>query len=176
MPTRWPRPARQQPPRSPLRRLPRQQAPGTARWASSFDDLPLGPPRALRLPSRLTLTSVKPALGPATGSASSWPDSQGGCREPLVSAPFAAGLVLLHHARGVAPPRPARDALAVGPGPDIAAARPARGRAARPPGLASPGLAGVLDERRQLLPEGGGVLGGQIDLIRRPAEGEPDGL
>jgi len=27
---------------------------------------------------------------------------------------------------------------------------PARGRAARPPGLASPGLAVVLDERRQL--------------------------
>jgi hypothetical protein len=53
---------------------------------------------------------------------------------------------------------------------------PARGRAARPPGLASPGLAGVLDERRQLLPEGLGVLGGQIDLILRPAEGEVDGL
>ena len=52
---------------------------------------------------------------------------------------------------------------------------PTRGRAARPPGLASPGPAGMFDERRQLLPVGLGVLGGQIDLILRRAEGEVDG-
>jgi hypothetical protein len=52
----------------------------------------------------------------------------------------------------------------------------ARGCAARPPGLASPRAAGVFEERRQRLPEGGDVRGRQIDLTRRPAEGEPDRL
>ncbi len=66
-----------------------------------------------------------------------------------------------------------RDALGFGPRPDITAARPARGGAAR---LAAPGFAGVLDEGRQLLAERGGILGAQVDLILRPAEGEPHGL
>src|SRR5690349_2111823 len=54
--------------------------------------------------------------------------------EPLGSASFGGGLVLLHHAGRDTPARTDRDAVIVGPGPDIAAARPARRRAARPPG------------------------------------------
>ena len=122
--------------------------------------------RTRRQPGRETPGLAQACARLATRAASS----------PLVSALFGGGLVLLHHAGGDTPTRTDRDAVVVGPGPDIAAALPARGSAARPPGLASPGLAGVLDERRQRLPEGGGVFGGQIDLILRPAEGEPDGL
>src|SRR2546430_6320840 len=86
--------------------------------------------------------------------------SRGRC---VVSAVLARGVVLLHHARGDTAPLTDLDALVFRPGPDVAAALPA-GRGP-PRAAAPPGLAGVLDERRQLLAERAGVLGAQIDLV-----------
>src|SRR5579859_1004786 len=83
------------------------------------------------------------------------------------------GLVLLHHAGRDAPMLADRDALVFRPGPYIAAALPAGPGTPRLAGLCPPGLAGVLDERHELLTERGGVLLAQVNLIVAAAEGEP---
>src|SRR5215467_7209637 len=62
------------------------------------------------------------------------------------------------------------------PGPDLPGALTTGHGTGRPGWLMPPGLAGMLDERRDLLAERGGVLLAQVDLIVRAAEGEPHGL
>jgi hypothetical protein len=79
-------------------------------------------------------------------------------------------LILLNHAGRDTPALADRDAAVFGPGADVGAAVAAGRRAGRAARRSAPGLAGVPDERRQLLPECGGVLGAQVDLIVRPAE------
>src|SRR5215471_21506564 len=85
-------------------------------------------------------------------------------------------LVLLHDAGGDAPAVADRDALALRPRPDAAAALPARrgtpGPAPRPPAR----LAGVPDEGRQLPAERRGVLAVQIYLVIRAVDPEPHRL
>ena len=78
------------------------------------------------------------------------------------------GLVLLHHAGWDAPALTDRDAMVFRPGPDIAAALAAGPGTPRPAGLRPPGLAGMLDERHELLAERGGVLLIQVNLIVAP--------
>jgi hypothetical protein len=62
------------------------------------------------------------------------------------------------------------------PPPDLAAPLPPRRRSCRPACRSAAGLAGVLDERRELLTEGVGVLKAQIDLILGAVEPEPHRL
>ena len=68
------------------------------------------------------------------------------------------------------------DAMVFRPGPDIAAALAAGRAARRSVQLNSPRLAGMLEERCELLAEGDGVLGAEVDLIVRATEAEPYGL
>jgi hypothetical protein len=77
------------------------------------------------------------------------------------------GLVLLHHAGRDTSPFADGDAVIFRPGADIAAALAAGRAADRPMRLRSAPLAGMLDERRELLAEGGGVFGAEVDLSRR---------
>src|SRR5260370_41426291 len=99
-----------------------------------------------------------------------------GLRFLFASASVGGGLVLLRHARWDTPALIDRDAVALRPGPDISAALTAGGGTARPARLCPPGLAGVLDERPQLLTGSAGGVVAQIDLIIRAAEPEPHGL
>jgi hypothetical protein len=94
----------------------------------------------------------------------------------LPSASFCRGLVLLHHAGRNAAALTDRQAVVFRPGPDVTAALTARRGPPRAAGLGAAGLARVLDERRQLLPERGGVFLAQVDLILGAGEPEPHGL
>src|SRR5262249_39029846 len=86
------------------------------------------------------------------------------------------GLILRYHPGWDAPPLTDRDAMVLRPGPDIAAELTARRGAGRPAKLSPPGLAGVLDERCELLAERGRVLLAQVDFIVRATEREPHRL
>src|SRR5689334_15399358 len=91
------------------------------------------------------------------------------------SAP-SCGLVPLHHAGRDAPALTDHDAVVFRPRPDVTAVLPAGLSTSRSARLRSPGLAGVLKVRRELLAERGGVAGPQVDLIAGAIDGEPDGL
>jgi hypothetical protein len=90
----------------------------------------------------------------------------------VVLAPVARGVVLLHHAGWDAPALIDRDAAVFRPGPDITAALTAGRGTPWPARWRPPGLAGVLEERGELLAKRGGVLLVQVDLIVCAAEGE----
>src|SRR5262249_23759004 len=94
----------------------------------------------------------------------------------LGSASFGRGLVLLHHARRDPPAIADRNAVVFRPRTDVAAALPAGRGPGSPANQSSAGLAGMLDERRELLAEGAGVLAAQINLIIRALEAEPHSL
>src|SRR5690348_10965397 len=91
------------------------------------------------------------------------------------SAP-SCGLVPLHHAGRDAPALTDHDAVVFRPRPDVTAVLPAGLSTSRSARLRSPGLAGVLKVRRELLAERGGVAGPEVDLIAGAIDGEPDGL
>src|SRR5690348_6119243 len=90
----------------------------------------------------------------------------------VVLAPVARRVVLLHHAGWDAPALTDHDAVVLRPGPDITAALTAGRGTPWPTRLRPPGLAGMLDERGELLAKRSGVLLVQVDLIVRAAEGE----
>src|SRR5712692_3048790 len=92
------------------------------------------------------------------------------------STSLGGGLVLLDHAGGDPAAGADREAVVFGPRPDLAAALPAGRRPRRPARRPAARLAGVLDERRELLAEGTGVLGAQVDLVVGTAEPEPHRL
>jgi hypothetical protein len=94
----------------------------------------------------------------------------------VVLAPVARGVVLLHHAGRDAPAPADRDAVVFRSGPDITGALTAGHGTPGPARWCPPGLAGVLEERGELLAERGGVLLVQVDLIVRAADGEPHRL
>ena len=73
-------------------------------------------------------------------------------------------LVLVHHVGRDSPALTNRDAVVFRPGPDVTAALTACRGTPRTAGLCPPDLAGILDERRRLLMEGGGVLLTQVYL------------
>jgi hypothetical protein len=95
--------------------------------------------------------------------------------------PCASGLagcfVPLDDVGSDAPAVADRDAMLFGPGPDGPAA-PADGRGARRAAVALPrrGPTGMIDERRELAAERGGVVAIQIDLIVGAGKAEPQGL
>jgi len=86
------------------------------------------------------------------------------------------GLVLRHDAGRDAPPLTDRHAVVLRPGPDVTAALTAGRGAPGPAHMCPPGLAGVLDEWRELPAERGGVLLAQVDLVIHAAEPETHGL
>src|SRR5260221_4146524 len=92
----------------------------------------------------------------------------GWCRRQLL----AGGVVLLGNARRYAPAVADRDALVFRPRPDAAAALTSRCRTAGPAALPASRLTGVLDERRELPAEPGGIPGAQIDHVLRAAQPE----
>jgi hypothetical protein len=92
------------------------------------------------------------------------------------SGASGGGFILLNEAGRDAPAVADRDALAFRPRPDVAAALPACCGTPRPAARPPASLAGVLDERRKLLPERPGVLLAQIDLVLGAAQPEPHRL
>jgi hypothetical protein len=91
----------------------------------------------------------------------------------VASVPAASRAVLLDDVSGDTAAVADGDAAVFGPGPDIAATPAARGAAAQPLRLPTPGLAGMLDKRCQFGAERSSVLGAQVDLIVRAIHPEP---
>jgi hypothetical protein len=92
------------------------------------------------------------------------------------SVPCGPGLILLGHAGWDAATVADRDAVGLRPGADVCAVLPANRAPAGPAGQPPASLAGVLNERRELLAEAAGVLGAQIDLIIGTVDPEPNRL
>jgi hypothetical protein len=80
---------------------------------------------------------------------------------------LGGGLVLVNDAGEDAPALADRDALVLGPRTDVRAALAACHGPPGPAARSPPGLTGVVDERRELLTEPGGVAGTQVNLICR---------
>src|SRR5438128_4666007 len=83
------------------------------------------------------------------------------------------GLVLLQYAGRDPAARADCDAVVFRPRTDLAAALPAVRRPQSPAGRATAGIAVALDERGDLLTEGAGVRGAEVDLILGAVESEP---
>src|SRR5690348_16821430 len=88
----------------------------------------------------------------------------------------AGRMVLLDHSGGDAPPLTDRQTVLFRPDADITRALPVDHGPSRAARRCPPGPAGMLNVRRELLAQRGGVLGVQVDLIVGAVEREPDGL
>src|SRR5262249_60055739 len=89
---------------------------------------------------------------------------------------FSGCMVVRHHTGRDAPAGADRDALLALTRPDLADALTARRGACAPAPLPPVGLAGMRNERCQLLAERPGILLVQIDLVLGAADPEPQRL